>query len=74
LPSASEPAFATEVYDVSGAGDTVLTVVGLGICAGIPPATSIRLASHAAAVVVRKLGTATLTLEEIAESLRHRAQ
>lgn len=71
--SASEPAFATEVFDVSGAGDTVLTVVGLGLCTGIPPETCIRLASHAAAVVVRKLGTATLTLEEIAESLRNRA-
>jgi D-beta-D-heptose 7-phosphate kinase / D-beta-D-heptose 1-phosphate adenosyltransferase len=73
-PPASEPAFATEVYDVSGAGDTVLSVVGLGLCAGIPRATSIRLASHAAAVVVRKLGTATLTVEEIAQSLRQRGQ
>lgn len=71
-PSASEPAFATEVFDVSGAGDTVLTVVGLGLCAGLPAKSCIRLASHAAAVVVRKLGTATLTVDEIAESLRQR--
>lgn len=71
-PPLSEPAFATEVFDVSGAGDTVLSVVGLGLCAGIPHQSSIRLASHAAAVVVRKLGTATLTTREIAESLRHR--
>ena len=71
-PSASEPAFATQVYDVSGAGDTVLSVVGMGLCAGLTPEMSIRLASHAAAVVVRKLGTATLTIDEIAESLRHR--
>lgn len=70
--SASEPAFATQVYDVSGAGDTVLSVVGMGLCAGLQPETSIRLASHAAAVVVRKLGTATVTIEEIAESLRRR--
>jgi rfaE bifunctional protein kinase chain/domain len=71
-PSASEPAFATQVYDVSGAGDTVLSVVGMGLCAGLSPEASIRLASHAAAVVVRKLGTATLTIDEIAESLRQR--
>lgn len=71
-PSASEPAFASEVYDVSGAGDTVLSVVGLGLCAGVAPKTCIRLASHAAAVVVRKLGTATLTVDEIAASLRQR--
>ena len=71
-PSASEPAFATEVFDVSGAGDTVLTVVGLGLCAGLTHSVCIRLASHAAAVVVRKLGTATLTVDEIAKSLRER--
>ena len=71
--SASEPAFATQVYDVSGAGDTVLSVVGLGLCAGLSPQTCIRLASHAAAVVVRKLGTATLTTDEIADSLRRRS-
>lgn len=70
--SASEPAFATEVFDVSGAGDTVLSVVGLGLCAGLAPRVCIRLASHAAAVVVRKLGTATVTVDEIAQSLRER--
>lgn len=70
--SASEPAFATEVFDVSGAGDTVLSVVGLGLCAGLEGKMCIRLASHAAAVVVRKLGTATVTMDEIAQSLRER--
>lgn len=68
----SERAFATEVYDVSGAGDTVLTVMGLGLCAALDPASAVKLASHAAAVVVRKLGTATVTVEEIRESLRQR--
>jgi D-beta-D-heptose 7-phosphate kinase/D-beta-D-heptose 1-phosphate adenosyltransferase len=72
-PSISEPAFATEVFDVSGAGDTVLTVMGLGLCAGLCHASAVKLASFAAAVVVRKLGTATVTVEEIAESLRQRA-
>jgi D-beta-D-heptose 7-phosphate kinase/D-beta-D-heptose 1-phosphate adenosyltransferase len=71
-PPISERAFATEVYDVSGAGDTVLTVMGLGLCAGLSHAVSVKLASHAAAVVVRKLGTATVTVDEIVESLRQR--
>lgn len=68
----SERAFATQVFDVSGAGDTVLTVVGLGLCAGLPHGSALKLASHAAAVVVRKLGTATVTVDEIAQSLRQR--
>jgi len=71
-PSAGEPALATQVYDVSGAGDTVMSVVGLGLCAGVSPHSCIKLASHAAAVVVRKLGTATVTIDEIADSLQRR--
>lgn len=67
-----EKAFATEVFDVSGAGDTVLTVMGLGLCAGLEAAHAVKLASHAAAVVVRKLGTATVTIAEIADSLKRR--
>jgi rfaE bifunctional protein kinase chain/domain len=68
----SERAFATEVFDVSGAGDTVLTVMGLGLCAGLSHSSAVKLASHAAAVVVRKLGTATVTVQEIIESLQQR--
>lgn len=68
----SEQAFATEVFDVSGAGDTVLTVMGLGLVAGLSHFSCVKLASHAAAVVVRKLGTATVTTQEIATSLRER--
>ena len=59
-----------QVYDVSGAGDTVLTLVGLTMAAGAPLPQAIGLASHAAAVVVRKLGTATPTAEEIIDSVR----
>lgn len=70
--SIGESALATEVFDVSGAGDTVLTVLGLGLCAGIDPRCCVKLASHAAAVVVRKLGTATVTVAEIAASLDRR--
>lgn len=71
-PPISERAFATEVFDVSGAGDTVLTVMGLGLCARLSSASAVKLASHAAAVVVRKLGTATVTVDEIIASLESR--
>jgi rfaE bifunctional protein kinase chain/domain len=63
------PALATQVYDVSGAGDTVLASLGLGLAGGLACADALRLASHAAAVVVRKIGTATATPKEIRESL-----
>lgn len=63
------PALASQVYDVSGAGDTVLSVVGLGRAVGVEPEEAMRLASHAAAVVVRKVGTATVDREELLASL-----
>jgi D-beta-D-heptose 7-phosphate kinase/D-beta-D-heptose 1-phosphate adenosyltransferase len=63
------PALASQVFDVSGAGDTVLATVGLALAAGGTDEEAIRLASHAAAVVVRKLGTATATPDEILAAL-----
>lgn len=63
------PALATQVFDVSGAGDTVLATVGLALAAGGTDEEAIRLASHAAAVVVRKLGTATASPDEILAAL-----
>ena len=63
------PALASQVYDVSGAGDTVLSAIGLVMAGGFPPQAAIELASHAAAVVVRKVGTATATAGEILSSL-----
>lgn len=65
----SVPALASQVYDVSGAGDTVLTMIGLCLGAGGSLEEAILVASHAAAVVVRKVGTATATREELLESL-----
>ncbi len=59
-------ATAKEVYDVSGAGDTVLAVLSYGLACGIPIAEASRLANLAAGVVVSKSGTATVTWEEIA--------
>jgi rfaE bifunctional protein kinase chain/domain len=60
-----QKARAKQVFDVSGAGDTVLASLSWSLAAGATPAQSIEIASHAAAVVVTKVGTATATPEEI---------
>jgi D-glycero-beta-D-manno-heptose-7-phosphate kinase len=59
----------TEVFDVTGAGDTVIAVLTLGLIAGLPMRRSAELASAAASVVVRRLGVATVTPEELIEAL-----
>ena len=58
-----------DVFDVSGAGDTVIAVLAAAIAAGIPLADGIRMANHAAGIVVSKLGTACVTRDELAASL-----
>ncbi|MGE0492601.1 MAG: bifunctional heptose 7-phosphate kinase/heptose 1-phosphate adenyltransferase [Vulcanimicrobiota bacterium] len=68
-PSFTFPALASQVFDVSGAGDTVLTLVGLCAAVAAEPEEAVAIASHAAAVVVRKVGTATATPEEILRSI-----
>lgn len=60
---------AQNVFDVSGAGDTVVAVIGGAIAAGMPFAEAMRLANHAAGIVVSKIGTATISLEELQASL-----
>jgi D-glycero-beta-D-manno-heptose-7-phosphate kinase len=60
---------ATEVFDVTGAGDTVIAVLTLGLIAGLDPRRAARLASAAASVVVRRLGVAVATPSEIVEAL-----
>jgi len=59
------PSVARTVYDVSGAGDTVIAVLGLALAAGAPIEQAMQLANFAAGAVVAKLGTATATPEEI---------
>jgi len=59
------PALAREVFDVSGAGDTVIATLGALIGAGAPLGTAMRVANAAAGVVVGKLGTATVTPDEL---------
>lgn len=59
------PTKAREIYDVSGAGDTSISLYTLGIAAGASPEEAAELANHAAGVVVGKLGTATCTRREL---------
>jgi D-beta-D-heptose 7-phosphate kinase/D-beta-D-heptose 1-phosphate adenosyltransferase len=59
------PTIAREVYDVTGAGDTVLAALGVGLSAGFDIYKSAYFATSAAAVVVAKLGSATASIDEI---------
>jgi rfaE bifunctional protein kinase chain/domain len=60
---------AREVYDVTGAGDTVIATLGLALAAGASFAEAAILANHAAGVVVGKVGTATVTRDELLATL-----
>jgi len=64
-----EPTQAREVFDVSGAGDTVIGVLALMVAAGADLHAAMRVANHAAGIVVAKLGTAVVHREELAASL-----
>jgi rfaE bifunctional protein kinase chain/domain len=64
-----EPTQAREVFDVSGAGDTVIATLGLMLAAGVALPDAMRIANRAAGVVVAKLGTATVSREELARAL-----
>ena len=65
---------AREVYDVSGAGDTVIAVLGLGIAAGLKYDKAVALANTAAGIVVGKVGTATVTPAELEQALQESAE
>jgi D-beta-D-heptose 7-phosphate kinase/D-beta-D-heptose 1-phosphate adenosyltransferase len=62
------PTVAQEVFDVSGAGDTVIATFTLAIAAGASPLEAAILSNHAAGIVVGKIGTATVTPEELLTS------
>jgi rfaE bifunctional protein kinase chain/domain len=62
-----EPALAREVYDVSGAGDTVIATLAVMLASGVALPVAMRWANRAAGVVVGKLGTATCSLGELKE-------
>ena len=66
------PTKSQEVFDVSGAGDTVIAVFTLGIAGGLSAAEAAYLANLAASVVVAKLGTYAVSKEELLAVLENR--
>jgi D-beta-D-heptose 7-phosphate kinase/D-beta-D-heptose 1-phosphate adenosyltransferase len=63
------PAHAREVFDVTGAGDTVISVLAAGLAAELPLDAATHLANLAAGVVVGKLGTASVSVDELKSAL-----
>jgi D-beta-D-heptose 7-phosphate kinase/D-beta-D-heptose 1-phosphate adenosyltransferase len=67
--SHSLPAQAKDVFDVTGAGDTVIAVMALGMAVNRPLTEAMYLANLAGGIVVGKLGTSTVSLEELARAM-----
>ena len=65
------PTKARQVFDVSGAGDTAIALFTLALSCEASPVEAAEIANHASAVVVAKLGTATVTPEELLASLEN---
>ncbi|MBO7555206.1 MAG: hypothetical protein J6T41_04465 [Neisseriaceae bacterium] len=63
------PTTAREVYDVSGAGDTVIATMALSIAAGLPETEAMKIANAAAGVGVGKVGTAVCAFDELVGAL-----
>src|SRR6266850_2472421 len=63
------PTVAREVFDVTGAGDTVVSVVALALAAGADFPSACRLANHAAGIVIREVGTAACTRDQLVAAL-----
>ncbi|MDA0322884.1 MAG: D-glycero-beta-D-manno-heptose-7-phosphate kinase [Verrucomicrobia bacterium] len=68
-PPYHTPTRARDVYDVSGAGDTAIAFFTTALAAGCSGPEAAEIANHAAGIVVGKLGTATITPDELARSL-----
>src|SRR5436305_1765567 len=65
------PTKARDVFDVSGAGDTAIAMFTLALASNATPLEAAQIANHASAVVVGKLGTATVTRAELIASFEH---
>ncbi len=63
------PAVARQVFDVSGAGDTVIATLALSLASGLPIEAAVRLSNIAAGIVVSKVGTVPITRNELITSL-----
>ncbi len=68
------PAWAHEVYDVTGAGDTVAAVIGLSLSAGASLKEAVFMANAAASLVVEKVGTASVTPGELRQRILERGR
>lgn len=64
----------SEVYDVSGAGDTCVAAFILGMAAGIDTVTASRISNEASGIAVRKMGTAVVYAEELRQKFRMQAE
>jgi D-glycero-beta-D-manno-heptose-7-phosphate kinase len=65
------PTKARQVFDVSGAGDTAIALFTLALACDATPSEAAEIANHGSAVVVGKLGTATVTRDELLASFEH---
>lgn len=68
------PTMAREVYDVTGAGDTVIATLALAMAAGAEIGEAAVIANHAAGIVVGKVGTATVTRTDLQQALKAEAR
>ena len=69
-PSVHIPAQARNIYDVTGAGDTVVAVLALLLSTELDMTSAAKIANYAAGVVVGKVGTASVTINELAEAFQ----
>lgn len=63
------PTTAMDVFDVTGAGDTVIALMGMGVASGVSMKDSAMLANIAAGIVVGKVGTATVNIDELNQAI-----
>ena len=63
------PTKATEVFDVSGAGDTVVAAIGMALISGATLTQAAEIANFAAGLKVRKVGTAPVYLDELKQAI-----
>ncbi|MBN2357774.1 D-glycero-beta-D-manno-heptose-7-phosphate kinase [candidate division KSB1 bacterium] len=70
-PPFHSPTLAREVFDVSGAGDTAIAFCTAALTSGTSARQATEIANHAAGIVIGKLGTATLTADELLQSFNH---
>ncbi|MDO8480294.1 MAG: PfkB family carbohydrate kinase, partial [Nanoarchaeota archaeon] len=70
-PALHIPTVAQKVYDVSGAGDTVIATLALALASGMPLNQAAALANQAAGIKVGKVGTAPVAYEELKEHASH---